>query len=228
MSTTIRIPRKGSCHALLDRRIRSSENPAELIDSVPSLRAVGFDPQDHTGCSIAYEDLHLVLERLGLTVVELFRQSGYEIAVPESEARLYRLCEDFTDVELAQLTAHILSGDLCERWWVGADSPSDRIRLLAERRSVGSNRQTSVTCGPFTEEVRRVIRHKFNAVDLDALPAAAQYFDVSLRWLMLLDPSAVVFTDRLAFEDFYDAYQLLPEARRAVIDCVLEGRQQHA
>ena len=199
------------------------------VQKIPSVPQFQIEDPGKTKYRVAYEHLHILLEILGIgSVVDMFNRAGYDIKEPESEKELYKKCRAFSDEELQTITNMIMSGGLCAQWWKGHDNPSARIRVLAEKRYEGTNRHEAIQCGEFTDEVKRVVKHKFNAVDMDAIPAAANYYDVSLRWLMCLDPSVTVFEDRVAFENFFDAYLLLPVERRKVIDVILEGRQHDA
>lgn len=222
------IPLKGKCQEYLGKLIKEGDHLQE-VQKIPSVPLFQIDDPNKTKYRVAYEHLHLLLKILGISnVVEMFQRSGYDIQEPEIEKTLCRKCLAFTDEELQRITSIILNGELCSKWWEGHDTPSARIRILAEKRSRGDNRHDSIQCGEFTDEVKRVVKHKFNAVDMDAIPAAADYYNVSLRWLMCLDPSTTVFESRIAFEDFFDAYMLLPLERRKVIDVILDGRQNDA
>lgn len=223
------IPAKGKCHRYLSDLIKYGDHVKEIepIPSVPSFML--YDPE-RTTYRFAYEHLHLILEILGIkSIVDVYRNCGYDIQEPEEEKRLYEMCRSFSDAELAKITEIIMSGALCRKWWEGTDNPSSKIRRIIEVRADGFKRRSaSIQCGEFTDEIRRVYKHKFNVVDMDAIPTAAQHLDVSLRWLITIDPSVTVFTDRVAFENFYDAYMLLSAQRRKVIDAMLEGRSQDA
>lgn len=222
------IPLKGKCQDYLGAKIREGNHISE-VQTIPSVPLFQIEDPNKTMYRVAYEHLHLLLKILDIpNVVEMYRKSGYDIHEPEIEKTLYKKCSAFTDDELNRITDMILSGGLCTKWWEGHDTPSSRIRILAEKRTEGTNRHDAIQCGEFTNEVRRVVKHKFNAVDMDAIPAAADFFNVSLRWLMCLDKSTTVFEDRVAFENFFDAYMLLPLGRRKVIDFMIEGRQNNA
>lgn len=223
------IPPKGKCMEHLGMLIKKG-NHIKAIEAIPSVPTYKIDDPDKTCYRVAYEHLHLVLEIVGIKgVVEMYHISGFNIQAPEKEQQLYEKCKNFTDAELAKITAMILEGGLCDIWWADTDNPSSKIRRLAEKKAIDPlHRFRTIQCGEFTDEIKRVAKHKFNAVNLDAIPAAAVFFDVSLRWLLTLDPSVTLYYDRLAFEDFYDAYMLLPAQRRAVIDAMLEGRGKDA
>ena len=222
------IPLKGKCQDYLGTLIKEG-NHLQEVQTIPSVPLFQIEDPNKTMYRVAYEHLHILLNILGIpSVVEMYRRSGYDIQEPDIEKTLYKKCLVFTDKELQRITNMILNGGLCVKWWEDHDTPSARIRILAEKRCEGANRHDAINCGEFTNEVRRVVKHKFNAVDMDALPAAAEFFNVSLRWLMCLDRSTTVFEDRVAFEDFFDAYMLLPIERRKVIDLMIEGRQNNA
>lgn len=223
------IPPKGKCMEHLGMLIKKG-NHIKAIEAIPSVPTYKIDDPGKTYYRVAYEDLHLVLDIVGIKgVVEMYNICGFNIQAPAKEQQLYEKCKKFTDAELTKITAMILGGGLCDRWWGDTDNPSSKIRRLAEKKAIDPlHRFRTIQCGEYTDEIKRVARHKFNAVNLDAIPAAADFFDVSLRWLLTLDPSVTLFYDRLAFEDFYDAYMLLPEQRRGVIDALLARRSKDA
>ena len=217
------VPRKGRCQEVISKRIINKGLESKIIELVPSAMGKPITETQTRMLYFAYKDLSLVAKLLDYdSVLDIYREAGIAVSVPEDFKLIYEKCKKWKDEDVTELTKMIADGSFGDDWWTGIESPTDKMRVLM-RLHYPLNQRRSIDFGAATKEANRAYSHLFNALTMDALPDLAKTLNVSLRWMLGVDASAAVYSDRPCVENLYDYYSLLAVNRRPVIMKILEG-----
>ena len=170
-----------------------------------------FDPQ-----KIRVENLGLLLDVAGLTVLEAYSGNKFRPRISEEDRAMLSNCQKLTSPDYSELT--MLIRELTDVWWDDMDLPTVKSRLLeAIRRRTLIEQRHDPTNERFTEHMALVWGERKVRLDLDEMPEAAYLLDVSLHWLLALPDSNYFFCYSARAQHFYDEYMLTPPRTREIL-----------
>lgn len=218
------VPRQGKCQEVIRDRILELGYEERINSIIPSGMGHPITETKKQALYFAYKDLPILAETLKFNgILDIYETAGFKTPIPGDFQNLEKICQPYSDDKLDKIIAMIDNGNFGNVWWTDLKSPTDKMRAMFKRFLTKQLRLISLDFGDATAEVLRAYAHPYNAPSMDALPEIALKFDVSLRWMLGLEPEGHLYSHRTVVEELYDKYKLISPANRKIIEKMLEG-----
>lgn len=159
------------------------------------------------------------LKEAGVTMEQLFRESGCSVLMDSEDTRMMTLIHRLGEEELGQVLDVIR--DCQDPWWIplldGTEvSTAERLQVIGRRR-LGCYDDKAALAVKYPVLSQYTPFSKVSFIQIDDLPALAEELDVHVGSLTELGPDIPWYSDWLPAERVFAEYQMLSRTMRSMV-----------